>query len=191
MTTRPTPIALVVLGVLLVFAGCSSSIAPAPVPTTPVAASTSSAAIPTASATVVRTAPSGAAFVSPTGRIACLMDPEFVRCEYLGDKVWKAPEPDGCELDWGSEIELHDVAYPGCIGDTIRMESAVTSTNVGWWRTTDPTVTSDGATLAALPYGSAITAGTIRCDSAATGVTCLNLSTRHGFSMAREAYRIF
>jgi hypothetical protein len=119
------------------------------------------------------------------------MDPEFVRCEYAGGKAWKAPEPDGCELDWGSEIELHDVAYPGCIGDTIRMESAVTSTNVGWWRTTDPTVTSDGATLAALPYGSAITAGTIRCDSAATGVTCLNLSTRHGFSMAREAYRIF
>jgi hypothetical protein len=45
--------------------------------------------------------------------------------------------------------------------------------------------------LAVLPYGSALAVGHMRCDSETTGVTCRNLTTGHGFSMAREAYSIF
>ena len=191
MMARFTPLTLVVLGLLFAMAACSPGSGPAPVPSPLASSSTADAATPMSTATDVRTAPDGAAFVSPSGRIACLMDPEFVRCEYAGDKAWTAPEPDGCELDWGFVFVLHDVAYPGCVGDTIRMESAVDSTNVAWRRSGDPTVTSDNATLAALPYGSALTVGSMRCDSATTGVTCRNLSTSHGFSMAREAYSIF
>jgi hypothetical protein len=42
-----------------------------------------------------------------------------------------------------------------------------------------------------LPYGESITAGVLRCESAASGVTCRDLETAYGFSISRRAYRLF
>jgi hypothetical protein len=42
-----------------------------------------------------------------------------------------------------------------------------------------------------LPYGDAITAGPMRCESAQSGITCRDVESGHGFSISREAYRIF
>jgi hypothetical protein len=141
--------------------------------------------------TAVRTVAGDAGFVSPSGRIACLVDAEFVRCEFAGEKAWLSPVPDGCQLDWEGVFTLGDIAHPGCVGDTIRYMSALDSGDVAWWHPGDPTVMWYGTALAALPYGSSIVVSSFQCSSETTGVTCTNTDTGHGFSMSREAYSIF
>ena len=42
-----------------------------------------------------------------------------------------------------------------------------------------------------LPYGSSKVAGTPRCESAESGITCRDGQIGHGFSTAPKAYRIF
>jgi hypothetical protein len=121
------------------------------------------------------------------------MAPDGVRCEFHGPKTWKAPWPDGCELDWESTLQVDEQVTGVCSGDTIIEVASPGRDTTAWWQAGGPTVTiSDMAlTLVVLPYGSALAVGHFRCDSAATGMTCRNLSTGHGFSMATEAYSIF
>jgi hypothetical protein len=116
-----------------------------------------------------------------------------VRCEFHGTKTWQAPWPDGCELDWESALEVDEQVVGVCAGDTIISVAEPGQAATAWWRTGGPTVTIADAqlTLVVLPYGTALAVGQMRCDSATTGVTCRNLTTGHGFSMAREAYSIF
>ena len=160
--------------------GASSS-APA---TTAAAAST-----PT---TDVRKVADAAAFATPSGRIVCIIADDSVRCDFISsDKAWTSPQPKGCDLAWGDSLYLTQTAGSTCHGDTLADTPALDSGYVTWRRSGDPTVVVNGLTLAALPYGSAILVGTLQCDSATTGVTCRNLTTGHGFSMATEAYTIF
>jgi hypothetical protein len=42
-----------------------------------------------------------------------------------------------------------------------------------------------------LAYGDSVTVGMLRCESAGAGMTCRDLGTGHGFSIAREGYRLF
>lgn len=134
-----------------------------------------------------------AGFASPTGHIVCLMGSGSVRCEFHGTKTWSAPWPDGCELDWDSALEVDDQVVGVCAGDTIIEFTQTGQSTTTWWRSGGPTVKISDAqmTLAVLPYGTALAVGHMRCDSASTGVTCRNLTTGHGFSMATEAYTIF
>jgi hypothetical protein len=121
------------------------------------------------------------------------MGSDGVRCEFHGTKTWQAPWPDGCELDWESALEVDEQVVGVCAGDTIIGVAEPGQDATAWWRTGGPTVTIADAqlTLVVLPYGTALAVGQMRCDSATTGVTCRNLTTGHGFSMAREAYSIF
>jgi hypothetical protein len=109
-----------------------------------------------------------------------------VRCDFIGtDKAWTSPQPKACDLDWGDSLYLTQTAGSTCHGDTLADSPALDSDFVGWRRAGDPTVAVNGLTLAALPYGSSLLSGTLQCDSATTGVTCKNISTGHGFTMAR------
>jgi hypothetical protein len=108
-------------------------------------------------------------FISPTGNVACMIDPTWVRCDILDNDWSPPPRPADCEFDYGQGISLS----PGtpaefvCAGDTAFGPDEV------------------------LPYGESITAGVLACDSAASGFTCRDVETGHGFSISRQAYQLF
>ena len=108
-------------------------------------------------------------FISPTGNVACIIEPSWARCDIL-DRDWSLPSrPADCEFDYGQGISLNagGRAEFVCTGDTAFGPDEV------------------------LPYGSSKVAGALRCESAESGVTCRDGQTGHGFSIAREAYQIF
>ena len=108
-------------------------------------------------------------FISPTGNVACMIEPSRARCDII-DRDWSLPpRPADCELDYGQGISLNSggSAEFVCAGDTAFGPDEV------------------------LPYGSSTVAGALRCESAEPGITCRDGQTGHGFSIAREAYRIF
>lgn len=108
-------------------------------------------------------------FTSPTGNIGCYIGPENVRCD-IGDRDWQPPaRPADCNLDYGQGIAMDAGGAPAfvCAGDTALGGG-------------DP-----------LPYGQSIAAGLLRCDSAATGMTCTDTETGRGFMLAKESYELF
>jgi hypothetical protein len=109
-------------------------------------------------------------FRSPSGNVGCFIDVDYVRCD-IADADWSPPpRPADCEFDYGQGIAME----PGgsavfvCAGDTA--------------------LAPDGNPL---PYGESITAGPLQCDSAESGITCRDVGTGQGFSISREAYRLF
>lgn len=153
---------------------------------------TAAASAPTAAVTDVRKVSDAAGFATPSGRIVCIMADNSVRCDFIAsDKAWTTPQPKDCQLDWGDSLQLTQTSGSTCHGDTLADTPALDSGFVGWHRSSDPTVSVNDLTLAALPYGSALLLGTLQCESASTGVTCRNTSTGHGFTMSREAYSVF
>lgn len=109
------------------------------------------------------------AFSSPSGNVRCHLDATTARCD-IADRSWAPPlRPASCAFDYGHGITL----TPGrpaafvCAGGT----------------------TLDAGTP--LADRDSITAGALRCESAATGITCLDTKTRHGFVLSREAYHLF
>ncbi len=109
------------------------------------------------------------AFTSPTGNIACVMDVQ-VSC-WIGEKAWTIDQPAGPDCatsDWGNAVDLgaDGPSFP-CYTDMI-------------WNVFAPP----------LDYGSAVTVGEFRCDSARAGVTCRNGAGR-GFTVARAGVDLF
>lgn len=109
------------------------------------------------------------AFTSPSGNVGCYLDASMARCD-IRDRSWAPPlRPASCEYAYGQGMTLS----PGrpaefvCAGDT---------------------ALGSGAELG---YGDSITAGTLRCESADTGITCRDTKTRHGFAISRQAYHLF
>jgi hypothetical protein len=105
-------------------------------------------------------------FTSPSGNVGCYLDPSAARCD-ISERDWSSPpRPADCEFDYGQGINL---AAPNfvCAGDT-----ALGGGNP-------------------LGYGQSVSAGPLRCDSAETGITCIDSMTKHGFSIARERYQLF
>jgi len=116
-------------------------------------------------------APSGAAaltgFSSPSGNIGCYLDRNGVRCD-IAKRTWSPPrKPASCHLDYGQGIALASRARFVCAGDTA----------LGAKHT--------------LAYGRTIRAGRYSCTSSSAGMTCRNRVTGHGFTLARQRYRIF
>lgn len=107
-------------------------------------------------------------FSSPSTNIACEIATGYARCD-IGERYWDPPPaPADCYADWGPALSVG----PGgsdfvCVGDTL----------LGAFDT--------------LPYGSSAQHGSIRCDSETRGMTCTDLSTGHGFFVAREGYELF
>ncbi|MED5815298.1 DUF6636 domain-containing protein [Mycolicibacterium sp. 050232] len=109
------------------------------------------------------------AFSSPSGNVGCHLDSSMARCD-IRDRSWAPPlRPASCAFAYGQGMTLR----PGrpaefvCAGDT---------------------ALGPGAELG---YGDSITAGTLRCESADTGITCRDTKTRHGFAISRQAYHLF
>lgn len=108
-------------------------------------------------------------FTSPTRNIGCYIDRTSVRCD-IAKHDWKPPpKPKTCDLDWGGGIGLSPGHKPSiiCAGDTALNRSHK------------------------LAYGKAIAAGVLRCDSKATGMTCRDTKTGRGFTLSRQAYKLF
>ena len=116
-----------------------------------------------------REVPEVTGFVSPSGNVSCMIDPDSARCDTI-DRDWTPPpRPADCEFDYGQGISLApgEQAQFVCAGDTAFGADEV------------------------LPYGESITAGVLRCESAQSWTTCRDVRTGHGFSISREAYRLF
>lgn len=108
-------------------------------------------------------------FSSPSGNIGCFIDRASVRCD-IAERDWEPPDPpDDCELDFGQGIELVAGGEAGfvCAGDT--------------------TLGAGDA----LAYGESISAGLLRCESSRAGMSCRDIETGRGFSIARGRYEIF
>lgn len=111
-------------------------------------------------------------FSSPSGNIGCQIIPgTSVRCDMLEHTWSPPPRPDYCKslMAWGQGLILKagGDAHVVCAGDT--------------------TMTKDNP----LGYGDSITAGSLRCDSAESGMTCKDTGTGHGFTIARDSYNLF
>ena len=108
-------------------------------------------------------------FVSPSGNVSCMVDADSARCDII-DRDWSPPpRPADCEFDYGQGISLapDEQAQFVCAGDTAFGADEV------------------------LPYGQSITAGVLRCESAKAWISCSDVRSGHGFSISREAYRLF
>jgi hypothetical protein len=107
-------------------------------------------------------------FLLPSMNIGCIFGDGHVRCDISGKTFTPPPQPADCELDWGNGIEVGDgEASFVCAGDT-----ALGGPDV-------------------LEYGLSAQRGSLRCDSAETGITCTNLETMHGFELNRDGFRLF
>jgi hypothetical protein len=107
-------------------------------------------------------------FQLPSGNIGCYMDATAVRCD-IHDRQWSPPaKPADCTLDYGQGISL-SAGRPSfvCAGDT----------------------TLGGPDT--LAYGAAARHGALVCNSTEAGVSCRNVTTGRGFSLARQAYSFF
>jgi hypothetical protein len=120
-------------------------------------------------------------FKSPSGNINCFV---FATQGGSADCIvrsasWPTPprKPAACDLDWSpTEVQLGTthVSVGQCRGD------------VG------PRCYTGGDRCAVLAYGQSIKVGTIRCSSAANGITCRRMTgTRPGFRVAREGLVVF
>ena len=110
-------------------------------------------------------------FVTPSGNIACLADSDWVRCD-IEERDWSPPaRPADCsdQTGYGQGITLNATGKPEfvCAGDT--------------------TFGGDATTL---QYGDRDGANGYTCFSETTGVRCENRDG-HGFTIGREAYRLF
>jgi hypothetical protein len=115
------------------------------------------------------------AFHSPSGNVGCQISPTSVRCD-IDQRDWSPPpRPADCRLDFGQGIAigLGEPAHFVCAGDTVRVL---------------PPYGGAGEPLA---YGEAITAGSMRCESVESGMTCRDVGSGRGFWISREGYRLF
>ncbi|HEX7609913.1 MAG TPA: DUF6636 domain-containing protein [Solirubrobacteraceae bacterium] len=111
-------------------------------------------------------------FQSPTGNIGCMVLDGAARCDIV-HRTWRLPaRPASCPpvVDFGQGLEFEGggSGHFVCAGDTAR----------------DPR-------SAKLPYGTASRVGDITCVSRATGMTCTNATSGHGFMLSVQQYRLF
>ncbi|GAA2686759.1 DUF6636 domain-containing protein [Actinoplanes palleronii] len=157
--------------------------APTTSPTSPAPAQTSPSAIPPAAhgssaasspanaGLTTREAPDEFGFYTPSRRIVCLMTAEAnaVRCDVNHD--WELPAaPESCHVDWGNGVSMGNgkKAQLTCAGDSLQNES-----------------------FEVVPYQTVIKSNDLKCTVTDAGVTCLDLSSGHGFTVSRAKYKLF
>ncbi|MGU3500507.1 hypothetical protein [Mycobacterium sp. C31M] len=110
-------------------------------------------------------------FQSPSGNVGCSIDVDMVRCD-IAERNWAPPpRPADCHPNVGSGQGL-----------------------MVWAAGTSEVVCAGDTTLGygeVLPYGDAIQAGRLQCDSTETAMRCFDRDTKHGFSLSREGYELF
>ena len=106
-----------------------------------------------------------AAFVSPTGNIACEMGIDYLECA-TKDRTWQPPATaEKCASGEYPGLEMFD----GGVGFTCLQAANFEIDRV-------------------LPYGTTLEVGGKRCESAENGVTC-RYTNGAGFFLSRAAYR--
>jgi len=121
---------------------------------------------------------STASFVSPSDNIRCVLGDDGgddVGVSYAGCHIaqadWAGPaEPSDCELDWfplAVWVSADGTDLGDCRGDAFAFDAD------------------------RLDYGQALAVGDVVCRSEASGVTCENLTTRTGFTIARSGLTLF
>jgi hypothetical protein len=114
-------------------------------------------------------------FKSPTGNITCAFFEAFermpasIRCDIANISSTPPRRPRNCDGEYGHSFEVRSrgPAERLCITDTVT-----------------------GPEYRVLPYGRSWRKGGITCDSAETGITCMN-ETGGGFEISRAKQRVF
>lgn len=110
-------------------------------------------------------------FQSPSGNVGCRIDLDMVRCD-IAERDWAPPaRPADCHPNTG-------------FGQGLLVWAAGTSAVVCG----GDTVLGYGEVL---PYGDAIQAGRLQCDSTEAAMRCHDRDTKHGFSLSRDGYELF
>ncbi len=112
-----------------------------------------------------------ATFRSPSGNLGCLLIGGTARCDIRRRSWSPPPRPASCpsQVDFGQGLEISSgQARIVCAGDTALNPSAPP-----------------------LPYGRDTDSAAFSCSSRTTGITCASASTRHGFFISAQSYRLF
>ncbi|MCE0766396.1 serine/threonine protein kinase [Pseudonocardia kujensis] len=158
--------------------GAAAAVRTAPtmptMPTVPTAPPTSptSAAPATTTAADVRVSAEPAGFSSPSGNIACFLQPNSVRCDIAQaewDPTTVPDRPAGCAGVWGDSLQITGTERADlvCHSDTVFGTGPV------------------------LDYSRALRVGDVTCTSRPTGVECRVGASGHGFGLSRTAYQLF
>lgn len=165
-----TLVVMAIAGGLAGYLSSSTKDAKAPAATPSTAPTTTPATQPSTTTTTVHPTVELASFVTPSKNIGCEIADHRVRCDIATKTFTPPPQPEDCDLDWGSAVAVPvaDVARFVCAGDTV--------------------LNRDAPVLA---YGTTSKVGGFQCDSAQNGITCQAADTGHGFFLSREQYRFF
>lgn len=122
-----------------------------------------------------------AAFLLPSGNIACLVTEDTAVCQVF-DKNY-TPEPDYLVSDTVGECSAQDAnamrtveesAAWTCLDEDLRATARLDQG--GWWEpeVDRDTLEVDGHRVAVLPYGESIAVGAVSCSATENGVVCRN-----------------
>ena len=122
-----------------------------------------------------------AAFVLPTGNIACVLTAESATCQ-IEEKSYSVSEgemvPDVVGPCGPAEANaMRTIEESGawtCVAEDLASDALLTAG--GWWepQVDRDTLEVDGMRVAVLPYGQRIQVGPVWCESSEAGVTCAN-----------------
>jgi hypothetical protein len=138
------------------------------------------------------------AWSRPSGNVLCGASSTHhgrprVRCEIFEHR-WKTvePRPSGCAGEfWGSGVALSDTAAFVCSEDPPGIPDPG-SASAWWWHRGDPTSTGFDGRWAALRHDTALLlAPDFRCISRASGMTCRDDRTHHGFTISEQRYQLW
>lgn len=137
-----------------------------------------------------------AAFVLPSGNIACVMTDRTATCQ-VEDKSYTPAAPEmiadalaGCTVETANAMRLvQESAAWTCVSEPLSSDARLTAG--GWWEPEidGDTLKIDGARVAVLRYGDTLQVGPVSCTASENGVTCANpeLDGRR-FTLSRTGY---
>lgn len=137
-----------------------------------------------------------ASFLMPSQNVACVVRPDNAVCQIDGKEYdARAADIDPAAFEGCTPAEADAMSVGGgtdprwsCLPYDLRPGTEVTSG--GAWSGPGLGATQElaGATVAVLPYDTTLRLGNISCTSDRQGVRCTDLTTGHGFQLARERY---
>ena len=150
----------------------------------------------TADGSTIRVEGDRAAFVLPTGNIACVLTSESATCQ-IDEKSYSVSQDEMVPdlvgpCDPAEADAMRTIAESGawtCVAEDLIGAASLTAG--GWWEpeVDRDTLEVDGIRVAVLPYGERIQVGPVWCESSEAGVTCANpeLNGRR-FQLSRSSY---
>jgi hypothetical protein len=138
-----------------------------------------------------------AAFVTPTGNIACVLTEDGGTCQiqdkgYTPDTQFLVPDLVGeCTAQDADAMMLTTApAAWTCAPTELALTAALDQG--GWWsaETDGESVDADGVTAAVLPYGETLAVGPVSCSSAQDAITCRSTQMGRQFILSDSRYNI-